>query len=367
LGGTQTVLRAYFEAGGIDRSQWLYALRRVPKELAIASPNVVIDRSTVRFSMGPLLRLRRFIREQGIGVLHCHLFRAQAFGYLVERLFFPGIALVFHEHGRVVGTDGESRLESLAFRILLRWACVRVDCFLCISECAREKLLEVIPSAAARTTVVENPVSAPMARLARYDIDAARREMEIPVGAFVVGFAGRLVERKGWRDFLVAMKLLSARIPIFFLLAGDGIDRDAVRKMVDASGLRNCGRILGHIQQMSGFYQMLDCLAMPSHWEAHGLSHLEAQGYGVPVVVSDVPGLNTTVHVGEDALLFRAGDANALAERIAQVASDPALRTRLSINGVANSARYSVDAFSRRLDAIYDPLCKTRSMTSPVD
>ena len=372
-GGAQTILKVYLEdvvaRGANGDSHSLYALRRVPNELSIAGADVTIDSSPGRYSLGPLLRLWRLVRARRIRVLHCHLFRAQALGYLLKRLVEPRMGLVFHEHGRVIGTEGESALERLAFRILLQLARSQVDCFVCISGHVRDKLLEVIPMVAERAIVVANPIPTRAGCEAQVDAEAPRREVDIPVGAFVVGFAGRLVGRKGWRDFLVAMKLLSARIPIFFLVTGDGPDRDAVREAIVTLGLGQRGRMLGHVQQkdMGSFYRRLDCLAMPSHWEPHGLAHLEAQSYGVPVVVSDVPGLNATVHTDEDALLFPAGDAAALAEKILLIALDGVLRFRLSSGGKVNAARFSVDAFARRLDVIYAALCSTPPRSYNVD
>jgi glycosyltransferase involved in cell wall biosynthesis len=180
-----------------------------------------------------------------------------------------------------------------------------------------------------------------------------RRSFDVPDGAYVVGFASRLVQRKGWRDFLDAVRALSDKLPVFFLLAGDGEDRDKVVEYIRDRGLEGSGRMLGHIDAMARFYTALDCFVMSSHWEPHGLGHLEAQSFGVPVVVSRVPGLDATVHEEADALLFEAADSQALAARILRIASDSHLRSRLVIGGIANAAQYTMSAFSSKLKEIY--------------
>jgi glycosyltransferase involved in cell wall biosynthesis len=111
--------------------------------------------------------------------------------------------------------------------------------------------------------------------------------------------------------------------------------------------------MLGHIDWMKQFYGCLDCFVMPSHREAHGLSHLEAQSLGVPVVVSSVPGLRSTVVGGADSLLFEPGDAASLADCIRRLSKDPAMRERLIAGGLANSAGYTMDAFAARLTEIH--------------
>jgi glycosyltransferase involved in cell wall biosynthesis len=353
VGGTQTILKGYFESRVGDRTIHLYGMRAVPNQMEIAHPNVGMSLSSRRFSMAPLLDLRRIVRDRTIGILHCHLFRAQVFGFLLKRLFFPRITLIFHEHGRAVGREGESGLEVLMFRWFLHLAWRRVHHFICISDHTRTRLLEVIPGADRKTTVVANPIPVHPRNGEMRDRETVRRAESIPDGAFVVGFASRLVERKGWGDFLGAMALLAPTLPVFFLIAGDGEDRDKAEARIRELGLEGRGRMLGHIDWMKRFYRCLDCFVMPSHWEPHGLAHLEAQGFGVPVVVASVPGLDSTVRDDSDALLFKPRDAPDLADCIRRLAVDPALRDRLAAGGLANSARYTMDAFAASLEEIY--------------
>ena len=356
IGGTQAILKGFFEARPGDRSVHLYGMRAVPRPMQITHSNVSASRSTLRFSVAPLLELRKIVRERAIDVLHCHLFRAQVFGFALKRLFFPRIKLIFHEHGRAVGREGESRLEALMFRWFLRLAWHRVDRFICNSDHTRAHLLHLIPGANDRTTVVANPIPIHPCKDETRDREALRRAQAIPDGAFVVGFASRLVQRKGWDDFIGAIAQLAPVLPVYFLIAGDGEDRDKVEARIRALGLHGRGRMLGHIDWMERFYIGLDCFVMPSHWEPHGLAHLEAQGFGVPVIVASVPGLGSTVHADRDALLFKAGDVRALAECIRRLAVDPGLRARLVAAGIANADRYGMDVFSANLEQVYSSI-----------
>jgi glycosyltransferase involved in cell wall biosynthesis len=353
LGGTQSILKQYFEAHREDRRLHLYALRCLPQQVRIDHPNVLVHARSRRFSLRPLFELRTILSERSVGILHCHLFRSQVFGYLAKLLFAPHLALIFHEHGRAVGREGESGLEAFLFRCFLRIAWRRVERFVCISELTRTRLLQLIPGARDRTTVVANPIPVwPHDAPADTRVEA-RASLEIPDGSFVVGFASRLVERKGWADFLAAIALLAPRSPIYFLLAGDGEDRVKVEARVAELGIADRGRVLGHVDWMQRFYSALDCFVMPSHWEPHGLAHLEAQSFGVPVIVSRVPGLESTVHADVDALLFKVGDVEDLAECITRLSQDTSLRIGLASAGLANAAHYSMDAFSASLDTLY--------------
>ena len=158
FGGAQSILKDYFESRPDEKTLHLYALRVAPRQVNISHPNVHVDPSSARLSMAPLLELRQMVGWEGIGVLHCHLFRSQVFGYILKTLFFPQVALVFHEHGRVVGREGESALEALMFRLFLRLAWRRVDWFICISDYTRSRLLQLVEGARRRASVVANPI-----------------------------------------------------------------------------------------------------------------------------------------------------------------------------------------------------------------
>jgi glycosyltransferase involved in cell wall biosynthesis len=352
IGGAQTILRDYFESRPEDAGMFLYVLRASGEQTRIAHPGVRVNPSSRRFSMAPLNELRRFVVEHGIEVVHCHLFRAQVFGYLLRALYFPKLALIFHEHGRAVGREGESALEASMFKWFLRLAWRRVDWFICISEHTRASLIGLVPGASGRSSVVSNPI--PVYPRDGRDLprEAARVELGIPDEAFVVGFASRLVERKGWRDLLEAMKLLQD-LPVLCFIAGDGEDRRNAEAAIRDMALESRVRILGHIHWMPRFYRSLDCFVMPSRWEPHGLAHLEAQSFGIPVIVSDVPGLSATVHASLDALLFPQQDTQRLAAHIRTLATDPALRAKLAAAGRANAASYTMASFSERLANIH--------------
>ena len=59
IGGTQTILKEYFESRAPDARVHLYGLRTVDRQLAIAHPNVEVHPSPRRFSIVPLTALRR--------------------------------------------------------------------------------------------------------------------------------------------------------------------------------------------------------------------------------------------------------------------------------------------------------------------
>lgn len=88
-----------------------------------------------------------------------------------------------------------------------------------------------------------------------------------------------------------------------------------------------------------GVYRHAHCLAVPSIYEGFGLPVLEGQQLGVPVVASNASCLPEVG--GDGALYFDPLDEAALAEHIATLLADPALRAGKIEKGLRNARSYS--------------------------
>ena len=84
-------------------------------------------------------------------------------------------------------------------------------------------------------------------------------------------------------------------------------------------------------------------LVQPSRKEGWGLTVLEANACGTPVVATDVPGLRDAVRSGETGMLATSGDPVALADRVLEVLGDDGLRDRLAAGALAWSSRFTWD------------------------
>src|SRR5207302_81146 len=137
---------------------------------------------------------------------------------------------------------------------------------------------------------------------------------------FVVGFAGRIVEEKGWRVLSEALGALPGEFKL--AVAGDGSDVDALRDSLP--GRVHFAGLLPK-EQLWSFYTALDCLAVPSlstpRWkEQLGGTLLDGLAMGVPVVASASGGLPDAM--GEAGVLVPEGDAAALAEALQRLRDD---------------------------------------------
>jgi glycosyltransferase involved in cell wall biosynthesis len=185
----------------------------------------------------------------------------------------------------------------------------------------------------------------------------------VPTHPFTVGYAGRLVERKGLFDLLAAVRRLDA--PVEMLLIGNGEMRDALDgQPIPGSRLRVVDG-LTHDQMSSGYAQ-LDVLVVPSHttatWkEQFGRVIVEALSCGVPVVGSDSGEIPWLIELTGGGLVFPEGDRDALTDALRKLREHPALRRELAATGRAAVERlFSLPAATGRLERMLINACESR-------
>jgi glycosyltransferase involved in cell wall biosynthesis len=254
-----------------------------------------------------------------------------------------------------------ARPDGRADRLLKR--CVRAvygraDAFACISKhLVREATESGIP--AARVHLLPNAIDMSRFRPPTPDERAARRAaLGLRPDQVACMFVGRLSREKGVVDLVEAWKLLQPAPAVLLLVGPDmaGHSWDAgepAREYVKRQGLSDSVRFVGPADDVVPLLHAADVVVQPSHFEALGLSAIEALATGVPVVASAVGGLLDFMVDGVNGRLAPAQDPRALSSALGEVIADSNLRQRVSAAARASVADYDEDTvFGRMRDLL---------------
>jgi glycosyltransferase involved in cell wall biosynthesis len=154
-------------------------------------------------------------------------------------------------------------------------------------------------------------------------------------------FVGRLWEAKGLHTVVEALGLLRERgtAGVTLTIAGPDEHPDytaGLRRRAEELGVATQVRWAGAVPRegLLGLYREHDALVFPSVYdEPFGIVQLEAMAAGCPVVGTGTGGSAEILEPDRNALLFRAGDASDLADRLALLLGDAPLRERLREGG----------------------------------
>ena len=107
--------------------------------------------------------------------------------------------------------------------------------------------------------------------------------------------------------------------------------------------------------EIPGILSGFDVFAMPSRSEAFGVSAVEAQAMGVPVVAFDVEGVNEAVQDGVGGVLVAAMHHESFAEAISRLLSDEQLRNALGRRGHEFArVHFDFDVNVAAMEEVYD-------------
>ncbi|MCQ3937040.1 MAG: glycosyltransferase family 1 protein [Chloroflexi bacterium] len=159
-----------------------------------------------------------------------------------------------------------------------------------------------------------------------------------------IGFLARFVPEKGLHLLVDAFATLvrSGEFPNLQLLAGGYMSRayktyiDGIRKKIKSSGLEERIHLLGTLDraQKLNLFRRMDVFSVPAPYrEPKGISILEALAAGVPVVQPEHGSYPEWIRATQGGLLCRPNDSLDLAEKLAVLLRDAALRKRLGRQG----------------------------------
>lgn len=152
----------------------------------------------------------------------------------------------------------------------------------------------------------------------------------------LAAFVGKLIPRKRPSDIVEALARHcfgdSEKPEICCMFAGNGELKTSLEERAQALGLP-C-RFLGfvNVDVLPHAYVAADMLIHPADSDAHPLATCEAAFVGLPLIVSNRVGSvgpTDTVRPGENAIVYPCGNVGALADAMARLARDPALRERM--------------------------------------
>lgn len=289
--------------------------RRIAEAAAVESPELLHAHSPVLTALAAL----RVAKRLGIPVVY-------------EIRAFWEDAAVDHR------TYAEGSWKYRLTRAAETWACRRVDRITVLCSGLEDDLAaRGIPRE--RMTVIGNGID--LARFAPAAPDEEYRDRWNLRGKRVVAFIGSFYRYEGLDLLLAAFARLRERFPdlVVLLVGGGEMEeelRDRARELGVSDGVVFSGRI-PH-ERIPGVYALADVLAYPRYSMrltqlVTPLKPLEAMAMRKAIVASDVGGHRELIQDGRTGVLFRPGDAESLAEALARLLGDPALRSRLEEAG----------------------------------
>jgi glycosyltransferase involved in cell wall biosynthesis len=302
-----------------------------------------------------LRALGRIVRRFRPQIVHTHTAKAGALGRSAALIAARGRrpAIVHTYHGHVLeGYFGP--IETAGYRIVERGLARFSDRLVGVSQATVDDLVRLRIAPRERLEVV--PLGLDLDRFLELD---PRREG--PDGDAVALYAGRLVPIK--RVDLLVRALARARrtgAPVRLVILGDGELRPELEGLACSLGVDQHVTFLGYRHDVAAYLAASDIAVLSSANEGTPVALIEAAAAARPLVGTRVGGVADVVAPGTGRLV-EAGDEEALAAALAELAINPTLRLALGVRAREHvRRRYAADRLMDDMDRLYRELLDAR-------
>ena len=157
------------------------------------------------------------------------------------------------------------------------------------------------------------------------DKERARQRLGLPSAQVVLGYVGRIGEKKGLGKVARAMAFMVREgIDVRLLVVGDGEYAGELGTLVSGIGIADRVTFFGQVKyaQLPEYYSAMDVFVLASEAEGFPMCLVEAAACGLPMLATDVGAVATIIKPGRNGYLVNFDDQGQVASAVISVMSD---------------------------------------------
>lgn len=288
--------------------------------------------------------LHTLVAELSPEIVHTHGYHGDLIGGSVARAH--GVRTVSTVHGFV----GAPPLRNHIYEWLQSRVLRRADAVVAVSRPLVDRLTRAGISRG-RIHVVPNGFTPEAVSASR---DAARRQLDIPGDARIIGWIGRLSREKGADVMLEA--LAECALPWQLSMIGDGPELNRLKRQAVDLGIADRVKWHGQIANAGRLVTAFDSFVLSSRTEGTPIVLFEAMHASIPIVATRVGGVPDVVS-SEHALLVPTEQPAMIARALAELEREPgAARHRSVLARHRLTHSFGTANWIAAIDAVYESI-----------
>lgn len=297
-------------------------------------------------------QLKQVIENGNYDIVHCHTPNASVITRLVCRKFRKktGLKVFYTAHGFHF-YKGAPKLNWLLFYPVEKLCARFTDKLITINkedyQLAKTKFhageVRYVPGVGVDLSRFEN---------IQANRNTKRQEIGVPEDVFLLLSVGELNENKNHQIIIRALAKLN-NPNVHYAIAGVGDKRDYLLDLAGELGVSEQIHLLGYRKDVPELNCSADVFCFPSCREGQGLAAIEAMACGLPVVTSNVHGINDYSIDGVTGYKCAPTDADGFAAAVEKLMSDSCLRRKMGLENIVFVKKYEVATINSMLKTVY--------------
>jgi len=232
-----------------------------------------------------------------------------------------------------------------------------------ISERVRTQLKKHYNVPDERIVTIPNGIN-----LSRFDPSNAssraevRLSLGVPSDVPLLLFVGSQFRLKGLEFVIRALAEMNTRA-VLLVVGGDV--QGPYKRMAEQLGVRDRVIFAGARNDIPRLYPAADALVLPTLYETFALVCLEAMASGLPVLASEVGGIEDYLVDGENGFYIQR-DQQEIAAKLDMILQDPDLHARIRERGLATAQNYAWEKIARQYLSLFEELIAERAQKPQV-
>jgi glycosyltransferase involved in cell wall biosynthesis len=191
------------------------------------------------------------------------------------------------------------------------------------------------------------------------DLTLSKSNELIKPNSFIMVMSARFQNQKDHLSLVQALIQLKEVDWILYLL-GDGDETiKEIKKLVANNGLTEKIKFIGYVSNVHSYLAIADLFLLISKWEGLPISILEAMSMKLPIIASDVGGVNEQVYDGENGFLVARNDVEAITQKIKYLFENREIAKKMGERSrELYLQQFSIATMVDKTEAVYKSLIK---------
>ena len=311
-----------------------------------------IRRSPFRFgNIKAYFQLKKILKNEKYDIIHGHTPMGGALTRLCGKHHRKtGTRVLYTAHGFHF-CKGAPLLNWLLYYPMEKWLSRYTDALITINQedyrLASQKMKAqttyYIPGIGVDTSKFENPA---------VDRESKRKELDIPSEATVLISVGELTKRKNHQTAIKAVSKIK-NDNVYYIICGQGELHESLQSLCKSLGMEHRVLFLGHRTDIVDLLHMSDVFVFPSLWEGLGLAAIEAMACGLPIITSNIHGINDYSEHGRTGYSYSPTNVDGFAEAIGVLAEDSELREKMGVHNRTAIKKFDLSGSLQEMEQIY--------------